>query len=267
VIGQSAGGVLFYVLGIVGACLVNAASFGISAAAALFLRVPAAGRAGSSQGGVLTSVWEAFRALLRAAVLRRVLSGIAVFHFCLASLPVLLPFVTEQRLGLPPSWFGTLAASYTSGILVGFVLVTVLPTPAHARFKTVGLLSATVGLLFGLLGASRHLVVAIPTLLGIGACIAAIVVNLITELQLRSPEERRGVTMGVATAVGNSSMPIGMALFGLLFDALRTIGVPGPAATTGLLTGCGVLAVASGLWMMCPAPACASSRGEVISAP
>lgn len=249
VFGQGCGGMLFFTLGIVGAGLLNAASFAVSALAALLIRVPRSARPAPLGVNVLASVWQAFRELWHTAVLRRVLAGIAVFHFCLASLPVLLPFVTEQRLGLAPSWFGTLAGSYTAGILGGFVLVGVLPAPAQARFRRIGVWSALAGLLFALLGVSRHVAVAVPTLVGIGACIGVIVVNLITELQQRSPEERRGVTMGVAGAVGNSSMPIGMALFGLLFDGLRNAGLSGPTATCVLLLGCGALAVAAGVWI------------------
>jgi hypothetical protein len=83
---------------------------------------------------------------------------------------------------------------------------------------------------------ARSFVVAWLVLLGIGVGIGVIIVNLMTELQIRSPEGERGGIMGAAEAIGGTSFPLGMALTGILLDVMSGQGASYVASTRTILT-------------------------------
>jgi len=197
---------------------------------------------------VLGRTWRGLRHVWHEPKLRRPLIGIGVFHFCLASLPVVLPFLLQSRLSRGPNLLGILVASYTAGIMCGLALAGLLRGKGP-RLRTVGFAAAAAGGLFIVLGSSRTIVWAIPNLVAIGVAIGIIVVNLMTELQVRAPEDQRAVVMGAAHAVGGSGLPIGMAVVGLLLDVLRLAGIAPVYSTCAVLSACGVLALAAAWYL------------------
>ena len=181
--------------------------------------------------------------------LRRMVSGIAAFHFCLSSLPVLLPFLAEDRLALSGKWLGMLYVSYTAGIMVGCLAAGFVAGLNKNREVIIAVAAASVGFLFCVAGTTEVVWLTIPALFCIGAGIGLIVVNLMTEVQLATDESERGRIMGAVKAVGGCSLPIGMALFGLMLDLAGRAGSSRPTTTAVLLTGCGVSAILVGWWM------------------
>jgi MFS transporter, DHA3 family, macrolide efflux protein len=247
--GQACGGILFATLGVAWAFSINSASFFASALLMLGIRRPGQPpRLVPMDSSVLGQTWRGLRHVWHEPKLRRPLVGIGVFHFCLASLPVVLPFLLQARLSHGPDWLGILVASYTAGIMGGLALAGLLRGKGP-RLRTVGLAAATAGGLFIVLGSSRTIAVAIPNLVAIGLAIGIIVVNLMTELQVRAPEDQRAVVMGAAHAVGGSGLPIGMAVVGLLLDGLRLAGMVPVNSTFAVLGTCGVLALAAALYL------------------
>ena len=83
-------------------------------------------------------------------------------------------------------------------------------------------------------------------LLGIGIGIGLIIVNLMTELQLRSPEHERGGIMGVAHGVGGSSFPIGMALTGLSLDGMHRMEIPYTVSSRAILAASAMASICRG---------------------
>jgi MFS family permease len=197
---------------------------------------------------VLGRTWRGLRHVWHEPKLRRPLIGIGVFHFCLASLPVVLPFLLQARLSHGPDWLGILVASYTAGIMCGLALAGLL-RGKRSRLRTVGFAAAGAGGLFIVLGSSRAVGLAIPSLVAIGIAIGVIVVNLMTELHVRAPEDQRAVVMGAAHAVGGSGLPIGMAVAGLFLDGLRLVGIAPVHSTFAVLSACGVLALAAAWYL------------------
>jgi MFS family permease len=130
-----------------------------------------------------------------------------------------LPFYTEHVLRLPDTWFGFFVAAYTMGIMGGFVVAGRLGAVAD-RFRLIAGIGGAVGVLFGVAAATSAPAVAWLVFLGIGVGIGVIIVNLMTELQVRSPQGERGGVMGAASALGDTSFPVGMALTGVLLDVL-----------------------------------------------
>jgi MFS family permease len=251
VIGQGAGGFLFSSLGALGSFVTNALSFLVSAVSEAFIRapedVPTEDRLGRSllreTGKTLGRVW-------RERALRSLIIYIAVFHLCLSCLPVLLPFYAEHALRIPDTWFGLFIAAYTVGILLGFMVSGTL-RPSGSRFRFIALVSGVVGLLFAGVAATSIPAIAWLLLLGIGVGIGLIIVNLMTELQLRSPEHERGGIMGVAHGAGGSSFPIGMALTGLLLDGMVGLEIPYTVSSRAILAvsaTCSVLVAATALF-------------------
>lgn len=249
IVGQACGGLLFSALGVAWAFAINSLSF---FASAFFMRGIHLPPAPTVSGRPRTTVWgdtvQGLRLIWRTPRLRRPLLGIGVFHFCLASLPVTLPFLLKSRLSLQPRWLGLFVASYTAGIMVG-LMTAGFARGQRTRLRTVGLAAAAAGGLFIVLAASGTAGLSIPCLLCTGIAIGIIVVNLMTELHVQAPEAQRAVLMGAAHAVGGSGLPIGMAVVGLLLDGLRYGGATVAASTMAVLAACGALAIASAFYL------------------
>jgi MFS family permease len=219
-----------------GAFAVNAASFLVSAISEAFIRTPEDTAAKSRPGkSLLRETGEMIRRVWRERGLRSLIAYIAVFHLCLSCLPVLLPFFAEHVLQISDKWFGVFIAAYTAGILLGFTVSGTF-RPKHGRFRFIAAISGGVGFLFVGIAANSSPYISWVLLLGIGVGIGLIIVNLMTELQLRSPEHERGGIMGVAHGAGGSSFPIGMALTGLLLDGMRGFEIPYTVSTRVILT-------------------------------
>jgi MFS family permease len=237
VIGQGAGGLLFSALGATGAFILNSLSFLVSAIAEIWIKVPRlAPDSKERQTGdsLLTETLGTLKKVFREPNLRVLLIFIAAFHLCLSCLPVLLPFYAEHVLDLSDKWFGFFIAAYTIGIMVGFIVAGNLEPPA-GRFRLIAGAGAIVGALFGVAASVSSYPIAWVVMLGIGIGIGVIIVHLMTELQLKSPENERGGIMGTAQAIGGSSFPLGMALTGMALDAFHRQGISYAVSTKAVL--------------------------------
>jgi MFS transporter, DHA3 family, macrolide efflux protein len=253
-LGQGLAGLLYGTLGAVWALAINAVSFAASAASALPIREPARAPV-PAEGNLLMETIRGVIRVVRRPDLRRLLAFILVFHLCLSVLPVTLPFHAERALGLASSWTGFLIAAYSGGILLGFALAGTLRVEKGLGPVAAGGLA--VGLLFAVLAFAPTVWAAVPALIGIGAGIGFIIVNVITALQAAAGAEERGVTMGAAQAVGGTTLPVGMALTGVLIDAAGAAGLPPLAVTGGILSLAGLAAALLALTALarlrCPA--------------
>jgi MFS family permease len=246
VIGQGAGGLLVAALGAAGAFLLNSLSFLVSAGTEVWIKDPdrpaPASTARAAEGSLLGETRSTLRKVLREPALRALLFYIAAFHLCLSCLPVLLPFYTEHVLLLPDTWFGLFVAAYTMGIMGGFVVAGRLG-PVTDRFRLIAAIGAVVGVLFGVAAATSSPLIAWVVFLGIGVGIGVVIVNLMTELQLRSPEGERGGVMGAASAIGDTSSPVGMALTGVALDVLVRQQISHAVSTRAILAASAALTV------------------------
>ena len=245
VIGQGAGGLLVAALGAAGAFLLNSISFLVSAGTEVWIKdpeKPAPASTSATEGSLLGETRSTLRKVLREPGLRALLFYIAAFHLCLSCLPVLLPFYTEHVLLLPDTWFGLFVAAYTIGIMGGFVVAGRLG-PVTDRFRLIAAIGAVVGVLFGVAAATSAPLLAWVIFLGIGVGIGVIIVNLMTELQLRSPEGERGGIMGAASAIGDTSFPLGMALTGVALDVLVRQQISHAVSTRVILAGSAAVTV------------------------
>jgi MFS family permease len=248
IVGQGIGGLIFTTMGAFGAMTMNALSFFTSAALESRIKVnkPASHKESESLGTTLRMTVALLRRTCKEPVMQRLLLFIAVFHLCLSVLPVSLPFYVEHVLDLPVSWFGFFVGSYTLGIMLGFILAGFLPKK-RGRFMTIAAAGLGVGGMFGVVAIFDVAWAALPSLICIGIGIGVIIVNLMTELQLQAPQNQRAGIMGVAHAVGGSSLPIGMALTGIVIDILGSCGVTYGHAVQILLGISAVCTVTAGI--------------------
>lgn len=217
-IGQGAGGLVFAALGAFGAFAINAASFVVSAVTEMFIKEPGtrpAPAADARRSSLLRETWEMLGMVWLKRDLRALVLYIAAFHVCVSCLPVLLPFYAEHVVGVSDKWFGFFVGAFTLGVLFGFVIAGLVKAPG-SRLRLIAAVSALAGVFFLATGMTTSFLLAWAALLGVGAGIGVIIVNLFTELQLGAPEAERGGIMGAAHAADNTTFPIGMALTGLL---------------------------------------------------
>ena len=257
-LGQALGGVLFGLVGFAGTMAINAISFSLSALSESWIRLPGAARKPQPSeapprerpASLWASTVATIRELMRVRHTRVLLLMIAAFHFCIASLPITLPYYVERVTRLDATWFGVFMAFQSVGVLVGFVIAGMLP-PARDRLARAALFGLLVALAFFSLALISHFAAAAFVLALIGAGIGIIVVTLMTELQLVAPEDRRGAAMGAAQAVGGASVPVGMGLTGLLLDALMRLELTPDMPVRWIIAGAAALAALaalSGAW-------------------
>ncbi len=250
VLGQGGGGLLFAWLGPLGAFAVNSASFFLSALSESFIRLPEEKKSEASLSvpsrNLAAETWSTLKDVWKRSDLRRLILYIGAFHFCLSCLPVLLPFYAEKVLGIADKWFGFFVAAYTLGVMLGFLLAGLLGE-VRERPRLISLASLSVGGCFILTALVASFWPAWALLVCVGAGIGLIVVNLMTELQTAAPAAQRGGIMGAAHALGGSSLPIGMALTGLLLDGLHRLGMDYGLAARLVLAFSGTAALLLGI--------------------
>lgn len=246
-LGQGLGGFVFAALGPMGALALNAGSFFASGLSEWFIRpperaepekTPAETAPKEESPGLLQETRNSLALVWRTRELRVLTTYIGFFHLAMSCLPISLPFYAEHILKMEPVWLGFLIASYTVGILVGFGIMGTFPV-RMARTSLITLSASLVGLLFLGLSAVSSFAAAVTILVLIGTGIGIIVVNLMTELQILAPEADRGGVMGAAHAVGGASLPLGMALTGVLIDSFHGLGIGHGMIVRGLLIAAG----------------------------
>ncbi len=243
-LGQGLGGLLFAVVGVGGTFLINACSFLASALSETWIKLPLSKVEPECERQDNSLIKETFKMLgmiWQDRKMRALLIYIAIFHLCLSCLPILLPFYAEHVLAIDDIWFGLFVAVYTLGIMLGFVVAGIIRY--KERYRLIAKAGALVGGLFLGVAYSSSVIISSISLLGIGIGIGVIIVNLMTELQLSSPERDRAGIMGAAQAIGGSSLPIGMALSGLLLDGLHFQGISYETAMQGILLTSAALSV------------------------
>lgn len=243
VIGQGLGGLLYAFLGIGGTILINMISYFGSALSELTIRLPVSTHEPSTRNSpLIAETRQMLRQVWADPAMRTMLLLIAALHLCLSCLPILLPYYSEHVLRIADTWFGLFMATYTGGILLGFVAAGSL-NPTERRFHRIAWSAGAVGLLFALLATTSSALVATALLLGIGIGIGIVIVNLMTALQLAAPETERGGIMGAAQAIGGGSLPAGMAITGLVYDGLLQSGLSHSGAARFILATAAAIAI------------------------
>jgi MFS family permease len=225
-VGLAAGGALYAAVGPAMLFLADGVSYLFSAATELFIRFPP--QSAGERGGTLRIVLsqyrrdtaEGLRYCLADPGRRGFITIAAGLNFLFMPIFVLLPLFVEGVLGASASWYGFLLAGMSGGSLVGLLFAGRRGDDGRRRGTTLTAALLGTGALMAALGFVRHVAVALTIVAAIGAMTAMVNVLVMTLMQIRTPAHMRGRALAVLIAVSGAAAPLGLALGGLLGEAL-----------------------------------------------
>ncbi len=237
-IGPAAAGLLIGSLGTGTVFLFNAVSY-LGIVGALLLWHPAAEQPALPVERFAAAVRTGLRYVRFSCQLRTIMLRGGLFFLFGSVLWALLPLVARQQVGGGPATFGLMVAMLGGGAVVGALLL-----PWARRNWSVSQLVLGGSLLFSaalvLLGQSRSVATALPTLFLAGVAWLAVLSSLFVSAQLSLPRWVRGRGLSVFMAVFMGSLAGGAFLWGHVADALGL-----PAALGAAAAGLAIAAAAS----------------------
>ena len=225
-LGPVLGGVLYGWVGLAPIVWVGAACFFGSAVMELFLRIPFRRRedGGAPLAAVGRDLRDAGVFLVREQPgLLRVLALIALINLFLVGLPYLI----KITLGLSSQLYSFAEAALSLGSILGGML-------SGAALGRTGLRGAwrfLLGTALSLLPIALALVLGLPPLVAYGVILAAVLAGMAcamlftvaaqTYLQRATPPHLLGKVAAFVSAISTCAMPLGQALYGVLFEAFQ----------------------------------------------
>jgi len=244
IVGNSAGGFLFQLIGAPFLFLFNGLSYLFSAGSLLFTRVPRVVheqkemRFGADLKSGLSFVWKlrGLRYLLLIAALLNFFAGMAMM--------LILPFYQRDP-SLGPARYGIAIATLTGGMFLGMALTAVVKFPAaqrHTWFIACGGVSMSCLVVFPF---ARSFSVAL-TLLGLAGLGNGILnVFIMTVIQLAVPQTMRGKVFSLMGMIMQGLTPVAFALGGVLAEFLPIGLLISGGFTAALLFGIPMMVVPS----------------------
>lgn len=230
-LGPVLGGALYGWMGLTPMLWVSGGCFLASAVMECFLHIPFSPpeRRGTMLAGIAADLGEAGRFLVREEPwLFRLLLLLAGLNLLVSPVFVVgLPYLVKVRLGLSAQLYGAAEGvmglgSVLGGVLSGPVLGRMAFRHTH-RFLlgcSLLLLPVAAALLLGLPALGAYGVLLACVLLGL-ACVMLFNIAAQTFFQHVTPPHLMGKTAAFITAVCTCAAPLGQALYGVVFDALR----------------------------------------------
>ena len=225
-LGPILGGILYGWVGLAPIVWVGAACFFGSAVMELFLRIPFRRRedGGAPLAAVGRDLRDAGVFLVREQPgLLRVLALIALINLFLVGLPYLI----KITLGLSSQLYSFAEAALSLGSILGGML-------SGAALGRTGLRGAwrfLLGTALSLLPIALALVLGLPPLVAYGVILAAVLAGMAcamlftvaaqTYLQRATPPHLLGKVAAFVSAISTCAMPLGQALYGVLFQAFQ----------------------------------------------
>jgi DHA3 family macrolide efflux protein-like MFS transporter len=215
--GNSAGGILFKILGAPVMFLFNGLSYLFSALAILFVKIPGI-EAKKEHSDFFSDMKLGFAFVWRFIGLRHLLTFAAIVNFFASmGIMLILPLFERQR-HLGPALYGLVMACLTGGLLAGLLfssLVHIRPALRFRLFAACGLISSFTMILFPLC----HYFPAMALLAFVcGAASALLNMFMASVIQLTVPQEMRGKVFGILGSISTGLMPLAMVTGGVLAE-------------------------------------------------
>ena len=235
--------VLYAAFGLGPILAVSAACFFGSAVLELFIRIPFSPmeRTASALGQIRRDLGDAFRFLSRDDPhLLQLLGIIALINLFLSALYMVgMPWLVKVYLGLSDQLYGFAEASMGVGAILGGLLSGVLGARVGFRRSHLFLLAAGLTLLplvavLGLGGTPGLTYAALLAAMALGMA-AATLFSIVaqTYLQQETPPALLGKVASFVTTICTCALPVGQAMYGGFFEALRAL--PGLVFLLGTL--------------------------------
>jgi MFS family permease len=222
--GPALGGLAVATLGYTAVFVFNAASFIVSAVFECFLEIPGHRSKEVKRAGILDNTIEGLKYIFHSKTLPVILAMVAIIHFFVGSIEVIMPVLSNQLAGIPAKNLGYMQTFFGLG--------TVLMALTISFYNIDG---REIGFLFGSVGAfgSVCLVIAYTGSAGIplvacylgpfillGSFIILAATCFRTILQKNVANEMAGRVFGAAGTIGDISIPIAMLAYGFLLKLI-----------------------------------------------
>ncbi len=237
IIGNTAGGVLFQVLGAPVLFLFNGLSYLFSAGNLLFARFPRVVHHEQERGHFLTDLKAGLLFVWKIRGLRALMLIAAVINF-FANMAIMLflPFY-QKNPALGPVKYGIAMALFTGGMFLGMALTAVVKVPAgrrHVLFQICGITSFALLIAFPFVGSFP---VAVTLLAIAGFANAVINVFIMSVVQLAVPQNMRGKVLALMGMLMQGLTPVAFALAGVLAEFIPLAPLIGGCFAVTLVTG------------------------------
>ncbi len=205
---------------------IDAVTFLVSAATLWLIKVEKKNPAGAEESAepVLTAIKEILTYVWRDETLRYFFIIVAAVATVVNSLLIVgVPVLADSRFQQGAAAFGLIMSAYGFGSLLGIILAGALPRPPQGHFGTILLIvTSMAGLGLMLMGLATTAVAAALTSLFMGATLGYVVIQFITWIQLRTPEQMIGRMMSILMFASQGLVPVGMAVAGALLGVNPT---------------------------------------------
>jgi len=217
IVGSSAGGILFKILGASFMFLFNGLSYLFSAITEVFIKAPkiihekAKLHFFDDMKDGIRFVWH-FRGLRTLIIIAGLINFFAVMGIML----ILPLFHQEEHLG--PALYGIIMGFFTGGLFLGFLFTSLVDIKPDQRFKIFSIcyLLMCAGMILLPVSLYFPLMAALVFMTGFVNAILNTFIN--TVLQLTTPQDKRGKVFGLLTSVAGGLMPVAFATGGVLAE-------------------------------------------------
>lgn len=230
VAGPLLGALSVSILGMANVFLVNSISFFISALLSCFI-IYKNNYKRSDENNILQDIREGICFIKNQKQIVLVLKIVAVTHFFLGSLMVLLPFLANKLVGKGVQNLGLLEMLMGVGLISGCVLLSVRKNISINPRRLI-MFIMSLGLCFIFLSALQffriqQVYIYLLIMAVAGACIACASVFWQSLLQNSTPAHMTGRVFSISSLLGNVSLPVAYGFFGVLLDLSSIFAIMG----------------------------------------
>lgn len=217
IVGSSAGGILFKILGASFMFLFNGISYIFSAITEIFIKVPKIVHE-KTKLHFFADMKDGFKFVWHFRGLRTLMMTAGIINFfAVMGIMLILPlFHQEEHLG--PAFYGIIMGFFTGGLFLGFLFTSIVNVKSEQRFRVFSICYLVMSVSMILLPASLYFPVMAILVFVTGFVNAILNTFINTVLQLTTPQAKRGKVFGLLMSIAGGLMPIAYATGGVLAE-------------------------------------------------
>lgn len=223
IIGSSAGGFLFQLLGAPFLFLFNGLSFIFSAILNLFIKIPDIKK--KTEQHFFADMKDGYKFIWEFRGLRHMLLIISILNFITSVAIILFLPLFQKTESLGAGRYGLGMAFFTGGMLIAMVLTSIIKVAPARRLRIFMFSAIFSSICFSVTALTSSFALMCVVIFVGGFFMATINVFIHSTIQLTVPQDMRGKVFSLVAMVASSLTPFGMALGGVLgeFFPIRSI--------------------------------------------